>query len=782
MELWLEFEKELAKEEVRVVKEFGLEDLIPRLFDSDDRLYALAFAMEELKGQNEDFADIEENVFNENPDYLHYKTIAEAVYGKDCSQSTSSRFGRILKSAGKIALVGLLIGATVYVSGCLTDNTTNTTTTTSTSGGTASHIDTTTQQAEVYDYLMQKNATEYYGLFKPLENQLDKNEKTLIDEFLALPKDIRENPLVIQKINQIVKDSIVTTDELDAFTDLDNDGFINNFELNNGLNPLAKNPNVFYVYNKTKDIDLAKFVLPLDKDGAQDKNEKLFDDTLIKDSSLISITSYKEYLLKMIGDGKVTDIEVDRLNNSSKLVNILYNATINDNEISNKIDSTSLEFDILSKLNKYNLTEEQLAYIVKFSGYSVDNDKDVYKRFSLSDINNTLYLIEKHPIIYTGASKKLMLNGLGSYSLTYLVRLNYTESEKMPYVTWALAEKTSIITEMLNNEKISLGYISRKDIHLEIDKKYDTNSTFIELVEKRRKQILKAHEEDLWLIGLTPEEIMKNVGNSPINTDIAILHVTLPFSLISGDDLLAKNIYPYYIEQLNTNPEGLVIFIFNRNLDVSKIGYQIFKDYKNGKLNNIDDYILNNIIKDYEQLNYKTARDIKFLYENGSHIFKYGYIAKVLAPKSSIVAPNYGLPEIPAEDEENRVSVSIVIASSVGVPVYGGTLFTITEVPHGLAYPIITPNDEIKLLSIDNSTIIYDRYTRAISIGITRESANYFKFLNGKILKPFMKASEVSCFPIPRIIAERNGLQFNDYYAPQFKYSNSRIFWRLTNS
>ncbi len=226
----------------------------------------------------------------------------------------------------------------------------------------------------------------------------------------------------------------------------------------------------------------------------------------------------------------------------------------------------------------------------------------------------------------------------------------------------------------------------------------------------------------------------------------------------------------------------MVLFIFNRNLDVSKIGYQIFKDYRDGKLDNIDGYILNNVIKNHERLNYEVARDIKFLYENGSNIFKYGYIAKILAPKSSIIAPGYGLPEIPAEDEENRVSVSIVIASSVGVPVYGGTLFTVTDVPHGLAYPIITPYDEIKLLSIDNSTIIYDKYTRAISIGITRENANYFKFLNGKILEPYMKASEVSCFPIPKIIAERDGLQFNDYYAPQFKYSSSRIFWRLNNS
>ncbi len=540
MESWLELEKELAKEELTIVKERGLEDLIPHLFESEKRLYALAFAMEELKEKNdfERLQSIEREIIIRNSDYLHYKTIAEAL--RECGESTMTQtLERIIKPAARIAIMGLLIGATVYASGCLANDNANTTTGHNDTSSTITH-----QTNEVYDYLSEKNATEYYSLFKPLENKLDSNEKDLINEFLELPRDVRENRMVIQKISQIVDDSVVTDNELKSFADLDNDGFNNIFEIENGLNPLIKNPNVVYVYEKTKDINLAKFVLPLDGDGIQDDNEKLFDDVLIKDSNLLPVASYREYLLKIMEDGKVTDAEIDKLDNSSELVNILYNATMNDSEISNKIDSTSLSFEILSELNKYNLTNEQIAYITKLSGYNIDNHKDIYEKFSLSDINNTLYLIEKYPIIYTGASKKLMLNGLGSYALTYLIKLNYSESEQMPYVTWALAEKTSIITEMLNNEKISLGYVSRRDIHLEIDKKYDTNSTFIELVEKRRKQILKAHEEDLWLIGLTPEEIMKNVGNSTINADIAILHVTLPFSLMSGDSLLAKDIYP----------------------------------------------------------------------------------------------------------------------------------------------------------------------------------------------------------------------------------------------
>lgn len=123
------------------------------MFDSEERLYALAFAMEELKKDGEEVRDIEENVFNENPDYMHYKIIAEAVYDDNHSPRIFSTIRRILKPVGRLALTGLLIGATVYASGCLANDHGNTTTTSSTSTTTTSTIELTN---EVYDYLSEK--------------------------------------------------------------------------------------------------------------------------------------------------------------------------------------------------------------------------------------------------------------------------------------------------------------------------------------------------------------------------------------------------------------------------------------------------------------------------------------------------------------------------------------------------------------------------------------------------------------------------------------------------
>ena len=55
MEPWLELEKEIAKEEVKIIKngELRVGDILSRLFESEERLYALAFATEELKGESE---------------------------------------------------------------------------------------------------------------------------------------------------------------------------------------------------------------------------------------------------------------------------------------------------------------------------------------------------------------------------------------------------------------------------------------------------------------------------------------------------------------------------------------------------------------------------------------------------------------------------------------------------------------------------------------------------------------------------------------------------------
>ncbi|MGQ4892964.1 MAG: hypothetical protein ACP6IP_10865 [Candidatus Njordarchaeia archaeon] len=130
MDIWLEVEKELAKEEVREIEKHGLEYLFNRLFDSEERLYALAFAMEDLKNDGKDFYEVEQSIIDTNPEYLNYKIIAEAMHSADNPQdSRFSRIKRTLKSIGKIALVSLLIGSTVYASGCLANDHSNTTTT-----------------------------------------------------------------------------------------------------------------------------------------------------------------------------------------------------------------------------------------------------------------------------------------------------------------------------------------------------------------------------------------------------------------------------------------------------------------------------------------------------------------------------------------------------------------------------------------------------------------------------------------------------------------------------
>ena len=63
MEPWLELEKEIAKEEVKIIKngELRVGDILSRLFESEERLYALAFATEELKGESESRLRIQKN-------------------------------------------------------------------------------------------------------------------------------------------------------------------------------------------------------------------------------------------------------------------------------------------------------------------------------------------------------------------------------------------------------------------------------------------------------------------------------------------------------------------------------------------------------------------------------------------------------------------------------------------------------------------------------------------------------------------------------------------------
>lgn len=417
---------------------------------------------------------------------------------------------------------------------------------------------------------------------------------------------------------------MVTNNEVKSFSDLDNDSFNNTFEVDNGLSPLTKNPNAFYVYNRTKDISLAKFVLPLDKDGIQDKNEKMFDDVLIKDSSLLSVTSYKNFLIKITSDGQITDTEVNKLDNSSKLVNILYNATLNDREIVNKIDSTSLSFDILSKLNKYNLTNEQLAYITKFSGYNINHNKDVYEKFSLSDINNTLYLIEKYPIIYTGASKQYPLGSIGTEILTYLVKDNVTESGRYPYLIWALSKSSEININAINNNELPSFFVIDNPVkNFDITNDYGSNYTFVDLVKSRKNQILYANEKDLWFIGLSQKDVVSITGSN-YTADLWILQVTFPFSLISGDSLKGDWIVYVYPEIYKTQPA--ILLIIHDNIVATDNFIQFFDDYKNEKID-IEKLVLDNL-DEFEKYNNETGRDLKLLWYNGSDISKYSIIIK----------------------------------------------------------------------------------------------------------------------------------------------------------
>ena len=79
-----------------------------------------------------------------------------------------------------------------------------------------------------------------------------------------------------------------------------------------------------------------------------------------------------------------------------------------------------------------------------------------------------------------------------------------------------------------------------------------------------------------------------------------------------------------------------------------------------------------------------------------------------------------------------------VFGASIGLPLFGGTI----EDPHGgydgMINVLITPSDYQLLKNISSSKLMWDPLTRQLYPFITRQDANYYHTLSGKIIKPYI--------------------------------------------
>jgi hypothetical protein len=437
---------------------------------------------------------------------------------------------------------------------------------------------------------------------------------------------------------------------------------------------------------------------------------------------------------------------------NSSLVKAVYDQFQRDPRIS--LDRNSLFLKGLKEYQDFelidnNLTLSAIKALNNLTLYYVSLGKDMKENFNISDISNTIALINKDPIIYLGLSGEFPLFGRELDILASLVKANYTESEFSPYVTWALSKKGSIIVDLINQKSQAIfdPIKPQKDINFDIRENYGANSSFIELLEKRRNQIVKVYKENLWFIGLKPNEIVPKMNNSELNSDIALLHVSLPFTLFSGDDLKGNYANYLYPELIHTSPENMVLICFSNNIKAMDIFQKIFKDYETGKLKDFE-VTIKKSIEYYGKFNKELSRDMMLLVERGSKIAKYGIISNLLGCSDDILQ-KYGLPGRIGH-EEFRVNLGVNIGASVGVPVYSHSSFYFTRDAHGDVAPILLPEDYQKLIEVDSSPLVYDPLTQATGIDIiTRKNANYFVFLTGKRDEPHVKTIEITTFPIP---------------------------------
>jgi len=90
-----------------------------------------------------------------------------------------------------------------------------------------------TAQNEVADYANSLNLPPgVVETMSPLgKSGMDENEKALVDRIYFLPQEVQASEIVINLLSEIAQDTAVTSEELDRFKDLDQDGLNNQWEL-----------------------------------------------------------------------------------------------------------------------------------------------------------------------------------------------------------------------------------------------------------------------------------------------------------------------------------------------------------------------------------------------------------------------------------------------------------------------------------------------------------------------------------------------------------------------
>ena len=410
-----------------------------------------------------------------------------------------------------------------------------------------------------------------------------------------------------------------------------------------------------------------------------------------------------------------------------------------------------LEWSDIKSANKI----ESIYYLGNLTSYFSMKDRDIKNFYSAGDIKKVVELIEKDPMIFKGLSGNFTLVGVGTDILSELVKRNYTASSIYPYLTWSISKKGEMVVDLINTRRSTpvIGYVKRPDreIDFNIRDDYGTNHTFIELLEKRREQIIRNYLEGMFKIGIKPEEILEKMNNTKINADIAMLHISLPFSIFSADDLKGNwpdEIYPE--DYLADNLEKIILINFANNSKAYEIYKKIIRDYEDGVLE--DPYFesldkrIDKFISSCKRQNKELGRDLNALFENGSEIARYGIITMVLGCSDRILE-QYGLPGRTGH-EEFRVHLSLNIGGAIGVPVYG---FTAEKgaVDHGDVAIVLLPKDYELLMKIDSSPLVYDPLTQAMpGASITRKNANYYTSITGKVLEPYVLGVDLIGVPI----------------------------------
>ena len=164
----------------------------------------------------------------------------------------------------------------------------------------------------VYAYLRKIGKIAEYRKFEKLDNEnFDENGKELIDYYLSLPSEYRENSTISSLLKQIVSDGKVSREELMNFKDWDSDGLENLSEVENNLDPLKPNP-VYAYLKKNGLLKLYDLFKSLENDSKLDENEESLIDYY---ASLGDEYKNNEFVLdllkKIVDDGKVSSEELE---------------------------------------------------------------------------------------------------------------------------------------------------------------------------------------------------------------------------------------------------------------------------------------------------------------------------------------------------------------------------------------------------------------------------------------------------------------------------------------